>query len=115
MSKTALISGGAKGIGRCLVRRFLENGYRVWVLDIDEEELKHTTQVHLRQYYDTNAVGSAICDLRDTEDIQKKVAEGVEFLGGRIGVLVNNGGIAAPQWKDGKMMADEQTLAEWQA
>ena len=27
--KTAIISGGAKGIGRCLVRRFLERGYRV--------------------------------------------------------------------------------------
>ena len=85
------------------------------MLDIDEEELKHTTHSHLRHYTESNALGSAICNLRDTEDIQDKVRQAAEFLSCRIDVLVNNGGIATPQWKDGKLMGDLATLAEWQA
>lgn len=74
MVKTALISGGARGIGRCLVRRFLERGYHVYVFDIDEYELKHTTEVHLKKYYDSGALGSSICNLRSTDEIHAKVS-----------------------------------------
>lgn len=114
-NKTAIISGGARGIGRCLVRRFLEKGYRVFVFDIDEEELKHTTHVHLKKYTDSKALGSAICNLRDVEDIRKQVKQAAEFLDGEIHVLINNGGIAAPKWKDEKTMFDMDTIGEWQA
>jgi ribonuclease Z len=30
-------------------------------------------------------------------------------------VLINNGGIASPQWREGKTMVDEATFNEWQA
>ncbi|KAK4499663.1 hypothetical protein PRZ48_010181 [Zasmidium cellare] len=115
MGKTAIISGGARGIGRTLVRRFLELGYKVYFFDIDEEELKHTTEVHLKKYYDSKALSSSICNLRDVDDIRQKVKEASEFLGGKLDVLINNGGIASPQWKDGKTMFDPETMNEWQA
>ena len=115
MPKTAIISGGARGIGRCLVRRFCERGYRVYIFDIDEEELKHTTEVHLKQYTDSRHLGASICNLRDVDDIYDKVKVAADFLGGRIDVLINNGGIASPQWRDGKTMEDKATIAEWQA
>lgn len=113
--KTAIISGGARGIGRCLVRRLLELGYRVVVFDVQEEELKHCTQVHLKKYYDQGVLSSAICNLRDPQDIYKGVDEAAKFLGGRIHVLINNGAIASPFWKDGKSMENRETLSEWQA
>lgn len=115
MTKTAIVSGGARGIGRCIVRRFLERGYKVYIFDIDEDELKHTTQTHLKQYTNGKYLSTSICNLRDVGDIRKKVEEAVRFLGGRIDVLVNNGGIASPKWKDGKTMFDQQTIEEWQA
>jgi NAD(P)-dependent dehydrogenase (short-subunit alcohol dehydrogenase family) len=115
VAKTAIISGGARGIGRCIVRRFLERGYKVFVFDIDEEELKHTTTVHLKQYLDKGQLGSGICNLRSVDEIREKVNEAAEFLGGRIEVVVNNGGIASPYWKDGKAMDDLDTFAQWQA
>jgi len=114
-TKNAIISGGARGIGRCLVRRFLERGYHVYVFDIDEEELDHTTHVHLKQYSDSKHLASAICNLRDVEDIRAKVKQAADFLGGRIDVLINNGGIASPQWKDDKTMVEKETISEWQA
>ncbi|TKA76633.1 hypothetical protein B0A55_04927 [Friedmanniomyces simplex] len=113
--KTAIISGGARGIGRCLVRRFLERGYKVFIFDIDEEELEHTTKVHLKKYYDAKAVESAICNLRDPEEIHHKVDQAAKFLDGKIDVLVNNGGIASPKWKDDKTMENRDTMGEWQA
>ncbi|KAK1063354.1 hypothetical protein LTR12_007411 [Friedmanniomyces endolithicus] len=114
--KTAIISGGARGIGRCLVRRFCERGYKVFIFDIDEAELEHTTKVHLEKYHDAQRLESAICNLRDPDEIfRKKVDEAAKFLNGKIDVLVNNGGIASPKWKDGKTMEDGETMAEWQA
>jgi len=114
-NKTALISGGARGIGRCIVRRFLERGYHVYILDIDEEELKHTVTVHLKQYHDDKKLDYAVCNLRSVDEIRDKVKRAAEVLGGRIEVLVNNGGIAAPNWADGQTMADLDTIKQWQA
>jgi len=114
-NKTALISGGARGIGRCIARRFLERGYRTYILDIDEEELKHTATVHLKQYYDKKQVNYAVCNLRSVDEIRDKVKVAAEFLGGRIEVLVNNGGIATPNWADGQTMANLDTMGQWKA
>ncbi|KAI1347999.1 NAD(P)-binding protein [Xylaria sp. FL0043] len=113
--RTAVVSGGARGIGRCLVRRFLERGYKVYTFDIDEEELTHTTRTHLKQYYEQGMLQSSICNLRDVDDIRQKVKVAADFLGGRISVLINNGGIASPKWSDDRSMGDFETMKQWQA
>jgi NAD(P)-dependent dehydrogenase (short-subunit alcohol dehydrogenase family) len=112
-SKAILISGGARGIGRCLARTFLQLGHRVFILDIDEMELLYTTTVHLKTY--TSRLSFSLCDLRDVDDIRSKVKIAADFFGGRIDVLINNGGIADPYWKDGRTMEDMSTIQEWQA
>ena len=63
VAKNILITGGARGIGRSLSREFLSNGHRVYILDIDEEELRHTTHVHLKEH--SGRVGSSVCNLRN--------------------------------------------------
>lgn len=37
-----LVSGAAQGIGRYRARHFLEKGQRVFILDVNEDELKYT-------------------------------------------------------------------------
>ncbi|KAJ4373379.1 hypothetical protein N0V83_003674 [Neocucurbitaria cava] len=113
--KNIIISGGARGIGRALTRMMLEAGHHAYIFDIDEEELEHTTKVHLKKYHEDGKLGSATCDLRDVEDIRNKVKKAAEFFNERIDVLINNGGIASPYWKDGKTMEDPDTLSEWRA
>ncbi|ORY09826.1 short chain alcohol dehydrogenase [Clohesyomyces aquaticus] len=113
--KNVIVSGGARGIGRALARYLLQAGHHVYIFDIDEEELKHTTKVHLVEYHKEGKVSSAICNLRDIKDIRVKVEEAAKFFNNRIDVLINNGGIASPYWKDGKTMEDPSTIDEWQA
>lgn len=113
--KNIIISGGARGIGRALTRMMLEAGHHAYIFDIDEEEMEHTCKVHLQQYYADGRLGYSICDLRDVEDIRTKVKEAANFFNERIDVLINNGGIATPQWKDGKTMEDLSTIDEWKA
>ena len=40
----------------------------------------------------------------------QKVRKVADFFGGHIDTLINNGGIAAPYWKDVKTMEDPETL-----
>lgn len=68
----------------------LQRGHKVYIFDINEEELNHCTKVHLKQYSDS--LGSSICNLRDVSDIRDKVKKAADFFGGSIDVLINNGG-----------------------
>ncbi|OJD34977.1 short chain alcohol dehydrogenase [Diplodia corticola] len=113
-SRRIVISGGARGIGRALARHFLEQGDRVFLIDVDEPELHHTVHSHLAKYY-PKTLSSALCNLRDVDDIREKITGAAEYLGGSIDILINNGGIASPQWKDNKTMLDPSTLTEWRA
>ena len=113
-SRNVIISGGARGIGRALTRMMLEANHRAFVFDIDHDELEHTTKVHLKKFYDEGKVQCAVCDLRNVEDIRSSVKTAAKFFDDRIDVLINNGGIASPQWRDGKTMEDLSTMDEWQ-
>ncbi|KAF2226221.1 hypothetical protein BDZ85DRAFT_255788 [Elsinoe ampelina] len=113
---TAIVSGGARGIGRCITRRFLELNYHVFILDIDEAELKHTVETHLSNYHESKHLSSAICDLTSAQSIQDSISAAISFFPtSRIDVLVNNGGIAHPIWRDGADMSDPSTLDQWNA
>lgn len=56
-----------------------------------------------------------MCDLRNVEDIRKSAKQAGDFFDQRIDVLINNGGISNPFWKDDKSMDDFETATEWQA
>jgi ribonuclease Z len=114
-ARNIIVSGGARGIGRALTRMFLEGGHKVYVFDIDADELEYTVKTHLKQYYEEKKLDFAVCNLREIKDIRSGVIGAAKFFDNKIDVLINNGGIASPQWKDGKTMEDESTIDEWQA
>jgi len=114
-SRNIIVSGGARGIGRALARYSLEAGHRVFIIDILEDELKYTTTVHLEKYHKEGKVASAVCNLRDVNAIRSTVDSAAEFFNHHIDVLINNGSIASPYWKDGKTMEDKDTYDQWVA
>jgi NAD(P)-dependent dehydrogenase (short-subunit alcohol dehydrogenase family) len=88
-SKTALVTGAARGIGLATSKRFLADGWQVALLDIDGENLQRT-EAALGKPDVTLALA---CDVADGERVARAVNQIKERFG-RLDALVNNAGIA---------------------
>ena len=88
-TKTALVTGAARGIGLATAKRFLADGWRVALLDIDGENLQRTYAA-LAAPDTTLAITG---DVADPKTAPRAVAEIAERFG-RLDALVNNAGIA---------------------
>jgi NAD(P)-dependent dehydrogenase (short-subunit alcohol dehydrogenase family) len=88
-SKVALVTGAARGIGLATAKRFLADGWRVAMLDIDGENLKRTYAA-LARPDDTLTI---TCDVAIPEQVARAFAE-LKQRFGRLDALVNNAGIA---------------------
>ncbi len=82
--KTALVTGGAKGIGAATAKRFAAEGATVIVADFDEAAAQETAQ---------EIGGHAVrCDVTKVEDVEAAVAKAVE-VGGSLDLLATVAGI----------------------
>ena len=86
--KTVLVTGAASGIGLAAARRFLDEGARVVMLDIDEAALKEAA-AGLPQ----DRVLVQAGDTADRQTAAAAVKAAVERFGG-LHILVNNAGMA---------------------
>jgi len=114
-SKNIIITGGARGIGRCTARHLLSlpASHRVFIIDFDKDELNYAVNIHLASY--APRVSSSITNLRNPEEIRSAVAKAAEFFGGRIDVLVNNAGVARGFFNAGNgTMEDVATGEQWE-
>lgn len=91
-SKTALITGGSSGIGRATVEKFLREGAKVMIADVD---LARADQVvtELEGLGFTGSVAAVRTDVSRFEDVEAAVARTVEVFGS-LDVIFNNAGIA---------------------
>jgi 3-oxoacyl-[acyl-carrier protein] reductase len=87
--RTAIVTGGARGIGAGVARRLAADGFAVAVLDTDEAGAKAVAQSIADN--GGRAVGVAV-DVADTESASAAVDRVVEELGEPV-VLVNNAGV----------------------
>jgi 3-oxoacyl-[acyl-carrier protein] reductase len=83
--RTAVITGGASGLGRETARRIVEEGGRVALWDIDPDWLADAVG-------DVGAAHAMAFDVTDYEAVTRAVDETAKALGG-IDVLVNSAGI----------------------
>ncbi len=82
--KIALVTGGARGIGKAIAKRLVEEGASVWISDIDEKALKETSKELNCKY--------VVMNVADEEQVIQGIKKIVQDEG-RIDLLVNNAGI----------------------
>jgi meso-butanediol dehydrogenase/(S,S)-butanediol dehydrogenase/diacetyl reductase len=99
----AVVTGGARGIGLAIAERFLAEGHRVALLDIDRRTLLATE----KRLHDPERVLAIVCDVSDQKQVRPAVRKVAKAFG-RIDALVNNAGIAIFK------PVLETSLAEWQ-
>jgi len=88
-SKVALVTGAARGIGLAAAKRFLAEGWRVALLDI-EGALLDGAVAALNRPADTLAL---TCDVSDADGVAAAIAA-INRRFGRLDALVNNAGVA---------------------
>ena len=86
-TRIAVVTGGAQGIGRAAVERFIASGAKVAIWDFDEKLAMKTA----------TALGASVksykCDVGDLASVEKARDATIKDFG-RIDILVNNAGIA---------------------
>lgn len=92
-NRFAIVTGGAQGIGRAVVERFLASGATVAIFDRDEA-LTHRTADELGRA----RVLPVTVDVTLRADVERAVAEAHSVFG-RLDILVNNAGISGPNMK----------------
>ncbi|MCR9237182.1 MAG: SDR family oxidoreductase [Alphaproteobacteria bacterium] len=86
--KTAIVTGGAKGIGFACARRFLEQGAQVIIADVDEKT-GNKAEKSLAELGDVRFVH---CDVGDRLSVRNLMAATLDSFNS-LDVLVNNAGI----------------------
>jgi len=89
VQKVALVTGAARGIGLATAKRFLAEGFRVALLDIDGDNLKKTFAAIGKP----DVTLAITCDVADPAGVEKALVAIKERFG-RLDALVNNAGIA---------------------
>jgi NAD(P)-dependent dehydrogenase (short-subunit alcohol dehydrogenase family) len=91
-NRVALLTGGAKGIGRHYAQALAREGARLMIADIaDGRELAEA----IARERGANSVASAVTDVSDEGAVKALVAQTIERFG-RIDILINNAALFAP-------------------
>ena len=101
--KIALATGGARGIGRATVEKFVAEGARVVFGDLDEAAGRQT-----EAELSTAGVGADFCglDVTNEENVARAI-DGAVARYGTLDILINNAGVNA------YFDATQMTEAEW--
>uniref|UniRef100_A0A914LV11 3-dehydrosphinganine reductase n=2 Tax=Meloidogyne incognita TaxID=6306 RepID=A0A914LV11_MELIC len=91
--KHAVITGGSKGIGRCIAEQLLEEGCKiVSIIARDLEALEKAKNEILQLGFEENSVKIYSCDLNSGQKIIKDLIEKIIADSGPIDLLINNAG-----------------------
>jgi 3-oxoacyl-[acyl-carrier protein] reductase len=101
--KTALITGGGRGIGATAALMMLAEGGKVGVLDVNEDHLKTVTETARTRGVQLKTL---LADVSKPDQVQGAVNSFIKEFG-RIDILVNNAGMTIPR----PFM--EKTAEEW--
>ena len=90
--RVAVVTGGTRGIGYAIVKKYLENGAKVVLLGSKEESVNKAVQ-SLKAENPDWVVEGMWPNLTDSEEMEQAIAKVGEKYG-RLDILVNNAGVS---------------------
>lgn len=87
VGKRVVVTGAASGIGLATARRFVEEGSRVFIIDVNDEGLRRVLEENPK------IEGGAVADVSSPEQVSRAFKEVGRKLGG-VDVLIANAGIS---------------------
>lgn len=87
-NKTAVVTGGSKGIGFAIAETLINNGASVFICSRDERDLREA----LERLSPSGPVKGEVCDVRSEESVKAMLTACVENFGG-VDILINNAGV----------------------
>jgi NAD(P)-dependent dehydrogenase (short-subunit alcohol dehydrogenase family) len=87
--RVAIVTGGARGIGKAIALGFLREGAKVAIIDSDKERLE---MLKKEMRNESKEVTIVPCDITKSSEVNGMVNQ-VHKKFGRIDILVNNAGI----------------------
>jgi 3-oxoacyl-[acyl-carrier protein] reductase len=88
--KTAVVTGGSKGIGRAIAKSLIAAGVNVSISARNKSEIERAV-AQLNEGGKAQAAGF-VCDVRDEAQVRSYFAQTVQHFGG-VDILVNNAGV----------------------
>jgi NAD(P)-dependent dehydrogenase (short-subunit alcohol dehydrogenase family) len=113
-SLNILLTGGARGIGRGLLRHFIQSGHNIVVLDNDVKELNHVKK-QAAQWSSENMDNwfALQCDLSSRDEIKAAVQIVNQTFDGKLDLLINNAFPTTPSLSaDRRMEAEDDAIEE---
>ncbi|MGV0814155.1 3-oxoacyl-ACP reductase FabG [Mycolicibacterium boenickei] len=86
--QTAVVTGGAQGLGLAIARRFIDEGARVVLGDVNLE----ATEAAAQELGGAEVATAVRCDVTSAAEVEALVQAAVERFGG-LDIMVNNAGI----------------------
>jgi NAD(P)-dependent dehydrogenase (short-subunit alcohol dehydrogenase family) len=103
MSKTVIVTGGSKGIGKEIVLQYAVKGYNVIIADIDEDAGKELEKEYQAQSLHVSYIKADVSQVSDIENLMEATIKRYHT----IDILVNNAGVS--KW----VSPYDITVEEW--
>lgn len=91
-NKVAIVTGGTRGIGFAVVKKFVENGASVSVWGSRQETVDKAL-AQLKELYPNTKINGMCPNLKDASQVAEAIAQVKETFG-KVDILVNNAGIS---------------------
>ena len=85
-NKTAVVTGAASGLGKAIVEKFLEEGSKVIIVDINKDAGRELSE---NLGSKTLALSADVGDAKSVENLQKSIFESFK----KVDIVVNNAGV----------------------